>query len=172
MSENKYCVVYRALPSLGQRDYYIAKHNDVERTSILSLSRLTTQKPEYIAVMSLSAARNVASAWDYLDQQHSRAEVVPAPGTSQEVIDEEEALQYPEPDAIALALRSEAVRLQPAEKVALDHLTEFWNAYSALPYQLDMSQPHLHDTVRNAVHAIQGAIAMRVAKRADPDVWR
>jgi hypothetical protein len=60
-------------------------------------------------------------------------------------------------------------RMTEAEREALNHLVDFWNAYIALPPSV--ADPVCRD-VQNAVHAIQGAMALRVAGRCDPDFWR
>jgi hypothetical protein len=55
-----------------------------------------------------------------------------------------------------------------AEKEVMSKLVEFWNAYVKLPQ--DNSSSH-SSTVCNAVHMIQGVLAMRVAARVNPEVW-
>lgn len=170
MSEKKYGVLYRSLPGYPGPNQYICRHQASENVPILSLSRLTTPHFKRAAAMSLDEAGRVAYKWNNLDNTHKPAAVIQLNGDPEEVIDEEEALQYP--DAISLELRAEAVRLQPAEKAVLKHLADTWNAYIALSPKLDLSYPDPHVTVRAAVHAIRGVIAMRVAKRADPDVWQ
>lgn len=172
MSEQKYCVVYRNLPTYKGTDQYIARHIGEGMTSVASFPRLITSKREYIAAMSLAEAREVAHKWEQFDRWHASAEVAFLFDTADAVIDEEEeAPQYPEPDAIAVELRHEADRLQPDEKAALEHLAAFWNAYVALPPQSHASTLDTDRTVRDAVHAIQSCLGMRVARRVDPDFW-
>lgn len=134
------------------------------------MTRDVTDSPMFATRMSLDEAARVAEKWNTFDFRMLPAQIVRLSTGPEEVIDEEEALQYP--DAISLELRAEAVRLQPDEKAVLDHLTALWNAYLALSPKLDLSHPDPHAIVRDAVHAIQGVIAMRVARRVDPDVWR
>jgi hypothetical protein len=55
------------------------------------------------------------------------------------------------------------------EKEVMRSLTEFWNSYVALPSSV--ADPLCRD-VQNAVHAIQGAMALRVAGRCNPEIWR
>ena len=76
-----------------------------------------------------------------------------------------------DPKQLCLILREELLRrsLTDAEREALKHLVDFWNCYVALPPSV--ADPVCRD-VQNAVHAIQGAIALRVAGRCDRDVWR
>jgi len=59
------------------------------------------------------------------------------------------------------------VSMTTQEKDAMDKLVTFWNAYAALPRTG-------HDgmsTVCDAVHVIQGVMAIRVARRANPEIW-
>ncbi len=56
-------------------------------------------------------------------------------------------------------------RMNQQEKEVMDHLTAFWNSYIKLgPSAAD---PLCRD-VANAVHVIQGIMAVRVAARCDP----
>lgn len=55
------------------------------------------------------------------------------------------------------------------EKEAMEHLVNFWNAFLALP---DQESSASSKTVCDAVHMIQGVLAIRVARRANPEVWR
>lgn len=58
--------------------------------------------------------------------------------------------------------------LTEVEKQALRHLEDFWNLYLELPgYDADDMR-----VIRDAVHTIQSIMAVRVAKRVDPDFWR
>jgi len=54
------------------------------------------------------------------------------------------------------------------EKVAMDHLVNFWNAYVALP---DARGAEATRTIANAMHIIQGIMAIRVARRVNPEIW-
>jgi hypothetical protein len=54
--------------------------------------------------------------------------------------------------------------LTPKEKETLQHLTNFWNSYLELP---DANGLY----VVEEVHALQGVIALRVAKRINPEFW-
>lgn len=53
------------------------------------------------------------------------------------------------------------------ERRVLDLLAEAWNAYIKLPlqYSLDRSEFAFY------VNGCQGIVGLRVARRADPDVW-
>lgn len=53
-----------------------------------------------------------------------------------------------------------------AELDAMNHLVSFWNAYCELP-----SSDHEKTDVCNAIHVIQGLLAIRVARRANPEIW-
>ena len=170
MSEKKYGVAYLPKPKLGRVTHYVSRNPGTEDKPILSMSRLTTMERKCAAAMTLAEASQVASTWNEFGYTQYPAAIVRLNDTSQEVLDEEEAIQYP--DAVAMELRLEAVKLSVDEKVALQHLTNFWNAYLALPHPLDLSEFDPHAAVRNAVNAIQHAMAVRLAKRVDPDVWQ
>lgn len=58
-------------------------------------------------------------------------------------------------------------KLTPAECDVLAHLVAAWNGYVALPDRDDLDDVDF----QNGIHAAQSAMAMRVARRADPDVW-
>jgi len=60
------------------------------------------------------------------------------------------------------------VALTAHEKRVLDKLTDFWNDYLTLP---DARDSICTPAVCNSVNNIQGVLAMRVAKRANPEVW-
>lgn len=64
---------------------------------------------------------------------------------------------------------SPVVAMKDEEKEAMNRLVDFWNAYIELP---DPDDPETARTVRDAVHAIQGVLAVRVARRANPEIWR
>lgn len=54
------------------------------------------------------------------------------------------------------------------EKGSLDRLVQAWNAWCDLP-----DRPQADDLAfMDAIHRAQALIALRVARRADPDVWR
>lgn len=61
------------------------------------------------------------------------------------------------------------VALTDMEKQACSHLVSFWNLYLQLPEPKDADDLRV---IRDAVHAIQSIMALRVAKRVDPDFWR
>jgi len=172
MNDKKYGVVYRNLPGNKGLNHYISRPPLSDGKPLLSLLRATTCNRKYAAAMSLAEASEVAHRWNEFRSGYQPASIISLDAGLEEAIDEEEALQYPEPDAVAMELHAEAVRLQPDEKAALQHLTNFWNAYLALPHRLDLSQLDPHAAVRNAVNAIQHVMAVRVAKRVDPDVWQ
>lgn len=64
---------------------------------------------------------------------------------------------------------NEKIGMTLKEKEAMEHLVNFWNAYVALP---DSGGTETKRTVCDAVHVIQGVMAIRVARRANPEVWR
>jgi hypothetical protein len=61
-------------------------------------------------------------------------------------------------------------RMTDQEKEAMSHLVNFWNAYTQLPPSI--ADPSCSWDVQIAVHTIQGALAMRVAGRCNPEIWR
>lgn len=61
------------------------------------------------------------------------------------------------------------VGMTSQEKVAMSHLEDFWNAYLALP---NVGGSETTETVCDAVHVIQGILAIRVARRVNPEIWR
>jgi hypothetical protein len=60
------------------------------------------------------------------------------------------------------------VALTVAEKHILEMTAQAWNEWCALP---DRAANDNDEFVR-AIHAAQHLIALRVARRVDPDVWR
>lgn len=58
--------------------------------------------------------------------------------------------------------------LTELEKQACGHIGCFWNLYIQLP---DSNNADDLRVIRDAVHAIQGVMAVRVARRVDPDFW-
>ena len=63
---------------------------------------------------------------------------------------------------------NEKIGMTLKEKEAMEHLVDFWNAYLALP---DSKGTETTRTVCDAVHIIQGVMAIRVARRANPEIW-
>lgn len=61
------------------------------------------------------------------------------------------------------------MKMTDEEKLVMDKLVDFWNSFTALN-----QGGSINDQVRvmDAVHAVQGVLAMRVARRANPDIWR
>jgi len=55
------------------------------------------------------------------------------------------------------------------EKEVMQHLINFWNGYLALPDTTGVCDT---EDIRHAIHKIQGVMAIRVARRVDPDIWR
>lgn len=66
-------------------------------------------------------------------------------------------------------VKPEPVGMTDKEKVAMQCLVDFWNAYLALP---DSKGSETTRTIMDAVHVIQGVLAIRVARRANPEIWR
>lgn len=58
-------------------------------------------------------------------------------------------------------------RLTPEERKVVAALAEAWNLYVALPIQHRSDG----DEFAGAIHRAQDIVGMRVARRADPDVW-
>jgi hypothetical protein len=54
-----------------------------------------------------------------------------------------------------------------AELLCLNHLREAWNLFLKLPRE----HPQEVDEFLGAINAAQNVLAVRVARRADPDVW-
>jgi hypothetical protein len=61
----------------------------------------------------------------------------------------------------------QCVSLTSKEKAALDHLAQAWNEWIDLPGKSKSDDVEFMDSI----HRAQAMIAMRVARRADPDVW-
>lgn len=59
--------------------------------------------------------------------------------------------------------------LTELEKQACGHIVSFWNLYMQMPDAKDTDDLRV---IRDAVHAIQCTMALRVARRVDPDFWR
>ena len=167
MSEKKFVVVYQA--TLNSLTNVVFVKSATEETSLVT-TQLFGEAKQY----DYEEAQRIAKIYKHYLTLFHPATVYPAvmfqsPLASVD-IDEEESSQHP--DAVAMELRLEAVKLSVEEKAALQHLTNFWNAYLALQHPLDLSEFDPHAAVRNAVNAIQHAMAVRVAKRVDPDVWQ
>jgi len=69
---------------------------------------------------------------------------------------------------IATAIPAPGPNLIPEELTVLGLTANLWNAYKGLPGQ---HNPDDLLAVRHALHLIQGIVAVRVAKRVDPEVW-
>lgn len=74
----------------------------------------------------------------------------------------------PEQDKTEAAPPVPDVRMTEQEKEAMAHLVKFWNAWLALPVEDDSSSSR----VCESIHTIQGLMAIRVARRVNPDIWR
>jgi hypothetical protein len=61
-----------------------------------------------------------------------------------------------------------APRATIQERIVVRLLAEAWNAFLAL----DRDHPDELIEMRSAIHRGQDLIAFRVARRADPDLWR
>lgn len=59
--------------------------------------------------------------------------------------------------------------LTELEKQACGHIVSFWNLYLQMPDTKDTDDLRV---IRDSVHAIQCTMALRVARRVDPDFWR
>lgn len=70
----------------------------------------------------------------------------------------------------APAVKPGKVSITPGEQKVLDSLAHAWNAYR----QLDSNGAGDSDyqDLLNSIHAAQRVIATRVARRANPEVWR
>ena len=55
-----------------------------------------------------------------------------------------------------------------AEKMVLDNLVQAWNDFVSLENRSDDDNTEFRD----AIHRAQQLIALRVARRVDPDIWR
>jgi hypothetical protein len=60
------------------------------------------------------------------------------------------------------------VKLTDAEIQILNHLADAWNDFCKLDNVLE----HDSDEFSAAIHAAQDKIAIRVARRVNPDIWR
>lgn len=60
------------------------------------------------------------------------------------------------------------VALSADERAALDSLAAAWNQW----LQIKRRAPQDDLEFQGAIHRAQGLIALRVARRSDPDVWR
>lgn len=58
--------------------------------------------------------------------------------------------------------------LTPNELDVMNQLVNFWNSYLLLPNK----DENATQIICQSVNTIQGMLAIRVAKRNDPDVWR
>jgi len=61
-----------------------------------------------------------------------------------------------------------APALTEEERAILDHLADAWNLYCALRTRAASDD----EEMQRAIHAAQALIALRVARRANPEVWR
>lgn len=59
------------------------------------------------------------------------------------------------------------VTITPDELVCLDLLGQAWEAFLCLPVEHNHDRPEF----MKAIHDAQGLIAIRVARRANPEVW-
>lgn len=64
--------------------------------------------------------------------------------------------------------QSDSVKLNLDESQILNFLKEAWNGYQKLENKSDADDTEFLD----AIHRAQQIIALRVARRADPDVWK
>lgn len=63
--------------------------------------------------------------------------------------------------------RNADVRMREDEEKVLNHLCDAWGGFLKLPGTKDEWQDFVYH-----IHALQHLIALQVAKRADPDLWR
>lgn len=65
----------------------------------------------------------------------------------------------------------EGIPLTPSatvkERLVLARLVQAWNEYLQLPVQ----HPHDQEEFMRAIHAAQQLIAIRAARRVDPELW-
>ena len=73
-----------------------------------------------------------------------------------------------EPGPIRVPPLKSQVTLTEPEKTTLLHLREAWNDFIKMD---NISTDDINE-FRDAIHRTQQIIATRVARRADPDVWR
>lgn len=66
------------------------------------------------------------------------------------------------------AQRLTDVKLRRAESEILDRLADAWNAWCGLGSR----SPDDDREFQDAIHRAQTLVALRVARRADPQVWR
>lgn len=71
---------------------------------------------------------------------------------------------HPKPELSADELK--LVGMTDKEKEVMQHLVDFWNGYLSLP------DPQATQMVSEAVYVIQGVLAVRVARRVNPEVCR
>lgn len=57
--------------------------------------------------------------------------------------------------------------LTPGERAVLGALVDAWNRWT----RLGGKHPDDDDDFRSSLHRLQDLVAVRVARRADPDVW-
>jgi hypothetical protein len=63
----------------------------------------------------------------------------------------------------------------PQELEVLLHLTNAWNGFVALPVMGNIADVQDQDTLhefRRCIHVCQSLMAVRVAARCQPDLWR
>ncbi len=60
------------------------------------------------------------------------------------------------------------MKLSDEEIAILNHLADAWNSFCRLDNVLE----HDADEFMRAIHLAQGKIAVRVARRVDPEIWR
>lgn len=65
-------------------------------------------------------------------------------------------------------LRMDGPRLTELERDVLDRLASAWNAFVELERRAESDSAEF----AAAIHRAQNLIALRVARRVDPDVWR
>lgn len=58
--------------------------------------------------------------------------------------------------------------LTDTEKDVLNHLADAWNSFCSLDNRLE----HDTDEFAKAIHSAQSKIAIRVARRVNPEIWR
>lgn len=63
--------------------------------------------------------------------------------------------------------RQQKTGLTKCEKIVLRHLVDAWNEYLMLPN----SSPAEQIEFQTGIHTLQHIIALRVARRTDPDCW-
>ena len=55
-----------------------------------------------------------------------------------------------------------------SEQQCNDHLVKAWNIFVALPE----GHPDEREEFKKAIHELQGLLALRIADRTCPDLWR